>query len=71
MFWVALLIVFLLGYRQVALNMGSVAEDCIQTRSVELLGQCTRDQLLKIAEQFGIKMTDKCSIISEKSTGGR
>lgn len=41
------------------MNMGSVVEDFIQTPSVELLEQCTKYKLLKIAEHFGVKVSDK------------
>ena len=39
--------------------MASVLEDFVSSPSDELLEQCTKDQLLKIAEHFQIEVPDK------------
>ncbi|TWW53845.1 hypothetical protein D4764_0220310 [Takifugu flavidus] len=54
--------------------MASLVEEFVQSPTEELLDQCTKDQLLKIAEHFGIEITDKklketeCATVSEVFT---
>lgn len=38
----------------------SLVEEFIKAPSVELLEQCTKDQLVKLAEHFEVEFTDKC-----------
>lgn len=39
--------------------MASLVQDFIQDPSESLLGQCTKEQLLRIAEHYGVSILDK------------